>query len=77
MSTRNGTSRSDALTKPSNRGGTMGAVAGLDWAAEKHDVLIGRRDARIAQLSHAGQCHKNPPDAQGNATLKAHTGFAP
>jgi hypothetical protein len=55
----------------------MGAVAGLDWAAEKHDVLIGRRDARIAQLSHAGQCHKNPPDAQGNATLKAHTGFAP
>jgi transposase len=39
MSTRNGTSRSGRL---SNRpeGGSVGNCAGIDWASEKHDVLI-------------------------------------
>jgi len=40
MSTRNGTSWSDAFVLGVDEGATMGTVAGLDWAAEKHDVLI-------------------------------------
>jgi transposase len=40
MSIRNGTSGSDALVPRIDEGAAMGAVAGLDWAAEKHDVCV-------------------------------------
>src|SRR5512144_711457 len=47
MSTRNGTSRSDAFVLGVDEGASMGAVAGLDWAAEKHDVLVADEHGRV------------------------------
>jgi transposase len=59
MSTRNGTSWSDALVYAIDTGVPMGAVAGLDWAAEKHDVLIADErgavlDARVVAHDEQG-----------------------
>ena len=40
MSTRNGTSGSGRCRTVGVIGGAMGNCAGIDWASEKHDVLI-------------------------------------
>src|SRR5579884_2069694 len=58
MSTRNGTSRSDALVTGIDRGASMGAVAGLDWATEKHDILIADEHGRVLEarvITHSEQ----------------------
>jgi transposase len=49
MSTRNGTSRSDALVTGIDEGASMGAVAGLDWAAEKHDVVVADEQGEVLE----------------------------
>jgi transposase len=47
MSTRNGTSRSDAFVLGIDEGASMGTIAGLDWAAEKHDVLVADEQGQV------------------------------
>src|SRR4051812_7275284 len=58
MSTRNGTSVNGASDDRDRGGQRMGAIAGLDWASDKHDICIADEHGRVLSertISHDEQ----------------------